>query len=97
MPPPPPGCSWVGDCSLSLGDGEWSCGDGDCKRGCDSGDCSGGPGDWSCPGVWGAGEWSWGPAAGAAASSAPCLATLWPLGVGGSWAVASVSEAPLDI
>lgn len=95
-----PSWSWVGDCSLSWGDGEWSWGDGDCKWGrdwgWDRGDWSWGIGDWSWTGGWdwGFGEWSWGPPPGVVESSPPCLAPLVPLRPGISWVRGSMSTGP---
>lgn len=85
------GCSWVGDCSLSWGVGEWRWGEGDCI-------CERDRGDWSWAlAVWGPGDWSRGPPAGFADSSLPCLAPHGPLRPGSSWARASPSPAPPDI
>lgn len=93
------GCSWVGDWSLSWGEGEGSCGDGDCNwgRDCDMGDWSWGAGDWSWAGGWGTGDWSWGPPPGVGESSLPCLAPGGPLRHGSSWVRGSMSTGPPDI
>lgn len=93
------GCSWVGDWSLSWGEGEGSCGDGDCNwgRDCEMGDWSWGAGDWSWAGGWGTGDWSWGPPPGVDESSLPCLAPVGPLRHGSSWVRGSMSTGPPDI
>lgn len=96
-----PGWSWVGDCSLSWGEGEWSWGDGDCNCGrdwgWDRGDWSWGTGDWSVAGGWGPGDWSWGPPPGFGVSSLPCLAPAGPLKPGSIWERGSISTDTLEI
>lgn len=93
------GCSWVGDWSLSWGEGEGSCGDGDCNwgRDCEMGDWSWGAGDFSWAEGWGTGDWSWGPPPGVDESSLLSLAPVGPLRHGSSWVRGSMSTGPPDI